>query len=672
MAPSRGRGAPRNKKVTAAPLAGGGASGGALNIDLAEFRDQIRAGRDAGTAMSVSDGLLETMSALDLTPGKKGYAAPTQQFIDSLQRVAVEHERNPGENVIEPYRQAFLKLMEADLVKADSLLNAAQLPDSVATALVGQQQGPLPPGGAFGEDVARKKMETLSPQAKAALLEAQEVSGALQAGRQLTLGQEPAAANVEGMQQLPLAQSTVDFDDTRQGKNLIGALTRLERSNPEIAGLVDAGTAYAPAPEDPPAPITRDQFPYSLSQMMGSRDLATPLYYRDDQAKTPQQIFYPLIKPVHNIRLLREWSGKPFVESLPPFSTTVGKLNKETERPPKASKGKLRVDKETKAVYHPQPEPETIVREGSVGPAYEYDVGQEPAVAQALSLIDKNVKPNPRFDPANPQAINPQTGQPYLEFTYPAALPARIKRLLSAQGAPEGGRVMLRYGTRPMSAAGERRLMGEGRGPMTRRREQLVNIIEGQSASVPKALQRLIGNKDAAPDLKAMVERAAVEGGILPLDEVAPYWRGNFTYIDPSDGQLYYGKLPPDILAPLIAQQLLIDNPGTMQSMVGTVRRAMEIYEQVEPSGRALKYMDESGAPQTFSPSKPYMEQIIEFYRSQGQPIPEIQMRESGLKRPGADQTSMMDPSMDPYMEMFPGLQRRMAPAASPLGSLIG
>ena len=240
---------------------------------------------------------------------------------------------------------------------------------------------------------------------------------------------------------------------------------------------------------------------------------------------------------------------------------------------------------------------------------------------------------------------------------------------------------MLRYGTRPMSAAGERRLMGEGRGPMTRRREQLVNIIEGQSSSVPPALQRLIGKADAPPDLRAAVEKAVLEGGILPLDDVAPYWRSNFTYIDPVDGQLYFGKLPPEILAPLIAQQLLIDNPGTMQSMVGTVRRAMEVYSQTGPTGRMLArhritkepiWVDESGTPYDYEPSATYDEAIKEYYESKGERIPKAKYRESGLTRPSADQTSMMDPSMDPYMEMFPGLQRRMAPAASPLGSLIG
>jgi len=216
---------------------------------------------------------------------------------------------------------------------------------------------------------------------------------------------------------------------------------------------------------------------------------------------------------------------------------------------------------------------------------------------------------------------------------------------------------------------------------MTRRREQLVNIIEGKSASVPKALQRLIGKEDADLDLRAAVEKATVEGGIFPLDEVAPYWRGNFQYIDPVDGQLYYGKLPPEILAPLIAQQLLIDNPGTIKSMLGTVRRAMEVYSHTEPTGRVLArhrrtkepiWLDESGVPRNYRPTPSYDKKIKEFYESRGLPIPEIKYRESGLDRPGADQTSMMLPSMDPSMEMFPGLQRRMAPATSPLGSLIG
>lgn len=624
-----GRGPSRFSKVTALPLAGGGAGGGSVNIDVSQFRDRVLANRDADTAMSVADGLAETMAGLDTALDAKGaIKPPLQQFVESLQRVAVEHEKSPAENVIEPYRQAFQKLVSRNPMQADAILRSSNLPEPTVSAL--SQQGPA--------KATRSRVESLAPEDVVALQEAQDISAALKAGREMTMGQEMAPNDLEGMQQVPLAQETALFDDTRQGKSLISRLVRLERERPAIEGLSDAGAAYAPMPEGPDAPKTRNEFPYSLSQLMGpeNKALAVGMYYRDEagRAKTPQQIMYPAIKGADNIRLLREMSGQPFVESLPPESSTVGSL----------TKGKVGSKN----------------AEGSVGDAYSYNIGEEEGVKQALQLIDQNSRRNTNYDPTDPEKINPETGEPYSEFTYTTTLPNRVQRLLEQAGHTAGGRVMLKYGTAAnMPASVERKMLNEGRTPLNRRREQLVNIIDGKTQSVPKALQRLIGDESTPADIRTTIEQAASGGGVLPLDEVAPYWRAHFTYRDPVDGQMYMGQLPPEILSPLIAQQLLIDNPGTMQSMVGAVQRSMQIYQQAPPSGRALEFLDENGSPRAFTPSKPYLMQIIEQYNQSGSPIPPIKSRPDGLKRPGAEEFSVSQP-------------RFQQSQFSPLASLVG
>jgi len=667
----RGSRRPPTPEVTV-PLAGGGTQSGSLDIDPKEFRGAVRAGRDAKKNLTVAGALFEDMSRLDTSPDAKGKPRPAMaQFAESLQRLAIEHQKAPGENLLEPYRQAMQRLMQKDPMQAEGILHAANLPPQVEMDLFSAGDSP---------DL-RAKVESLSPEDAAVLQDAQDLSSTIQTGRQLSMSQE-AAPNLEGMQRAGLAEEVPVFDDTRAGRNLIRQLANLEMQNPQIADLVDAGSAYAPAPVDSPASASRMDFPVSLQALMGSKAEAKKFYF-EDRDPGAQRVFYPLIKPAHNIRLLSELSGGNFVPALPPESSTVGKLNKGRAGSPSA--------------------------EGSVGDSYAYDVGQEPEVQKALSLIDQQTKMNPAYEP-DPAAMDLGEGSSLfdprallIKKQYEQTLPHQVRELLA--GGPTGGRVMLRYGTSSSPyASAERAIMRAGRSPLKKHRDSVFSVLEGSARTAPRGIQRLIPSTAqvmAVPPEKLLfdagftseqigsmspaqlqetvdslrqglinkadrddswVQNAIASGGILPLESVSPYFPAEFRgYLDPVDAKRYEGPLPPEMLSQTIAQQLLLDDPRVMTSLEPAVRRSMEIYQRFPAHGRMLDFMeggDPAGPPVLFDPSDAYKQDVQNFYESRGLPMPEIQSRPNPLKRPGALDFGMTGPRFQQTM--------------NPLASLIG
>lgn len=685
---ARGR-SPQSPSVDI-PLAGGGVSGGSLDIDTSEFRGAVRKARDSKKNLTVAGALFEDMLTASKQPNKDGKPpAALTQLADSLDRLAIEHEKSPGENLLEPYRQAMSRLADENPVAADRILQAieapraadAGLPESVAQEAQARrvqlassllQSDPQ-------ADALQGAAASLSPEDADTLQRAQELQAAIQTGRQMPMAQE-AAPGLEGMMQAGLAQDAPVFDDTRAGKNLVRQLAQLGLENPQIDPLIDAGVAYAPAPEQPPAPLTRGDFPVSLTDLMGSKAEAKKFFF-EDREPGAERVFLPLIKPAHNIRLLSELSGRGFVPALPPESSTVGKLTK--GRPGSKS------------------------AEGSVGDDYAYDVGREPAVEQALRLIDQQTKMNPAYEP-DPMAMDASEGSSLydpnalvIKKGFEKTLPHQIRQLLA--GGPSGGRVMLRYGTSASTDPGvERALLRAGRSPLKKQRDAVFSVLEGTAKTAPRGLQRLIPSdaqvrampaekvlfdagftseqiskmspaqlqETVASLRQGLMNRAARDdqavqsalgaGGILPLEGVAPYFPAEFRgYLDPVDRMLYEGPLPPELLTQTIAQGLLLDDRRVLSSLEPATRRSMEIYQRFPAHGRMLDFMegrDPTGTPVLFEPSQGYKSQVQDFYDALGIPMPEIQMRPNPLKRPGSLDFGMTGPRFQQTMNPLAAL----------------
>jgi hypothetical protein len=477
----------------------------------------------------------------------------------------------------------------------------------------------------------------LTPEQREALERAQDLSAALKTGRQIALGQEVAPNQVEGMQQVPLAGEIGLFDDTQQAREITRAIAGIVRKHPVIAGLIDAGPAVAPAPRGPLAAMDRGDFRVSLSNLLGGWDGAKPFFFEDRPSNVPPAI-KPLIKQAENVAALERITGQPFVPQLPADSSTVGALNKGVT-PEDLPKGYAQMTPSQKRRVLEDLE-STV--EGSVGERAQFGVNADPGVSQALKLIDENIpfaKGKRRIDLDS------------LEEKYPEVV-AEIRKIMASSDERFGGPVILKNQTTIDTRPEQRRsMLATGRGKLTRLREQLESIVEGKTKFIPTVLRERralsdLSDKPADPKAPAkfdpwaavepkyrairkqtgmeFVQRMLQQGGIFPLDEHASYWRGKFLFLDPDDGNVYYGRLTPGVLARTIAQQLVLENPAKFRQLTDMVRRSMEVYERLPATEAASQFLDQNGAPRAIAPTKTYLNTLVQLFESQGKPFQPI------------------------------------------------
>jgi hypothetical protein len=301
--------------------------------------------------------------------------------------------------------------------------------------------------------------------------------------------------------------------------------------------------------------------------------------------------------------------------------------------------------------------------EGSTGDRKAIGVGKDPQVALALATIDQGIEKGSR-------KINIDR----IEKDYPEVA-AVIRKIMAESDEKLGGPVIMREQTAIDIKAYERAaISATQRGKLTQLQEQLIAIIDGKTKYMPtvlrekkpkKATAGLIDEKPATKPKKAkaveskddpwsrvparsrnkqkreameMVNRAIEAGGIYPLDENASYWRGNFLFLDPDDGNVYYGRLTPGVLARTIAQQLLQDTGKNMRGLTAMVRRSMEVYEKLPPTKAAAQFMVEKDGklvPRTISPSKTYMDAMVKSFTDKGMEFAPI-VRLDALAEPPA------------------------------------
>lgn len=705
---------PRSRqKVAPAPLAGGGAEGGRLALDPSLVRQAIEDGRIADRNLTVGQDLTSTLTGLDVSPTNSGGMRPAAaQLVDSLHRAVVEDMRTPGDNSLEPYRAAIRGLMDngtGDPVEdarrigiarhiaenlSASLAQDKTIPPGAAPQVVAKlfSAQPLNPGGDTPRVPAAAQIATLPADQQELWREGRDYADAIRRGREMFASQSPLPNDPEGVGQSPLASEFGAFDDTRQGRDLFAAMARIEQKNPALRGLLDnPEVSMAPAGLDPAAPADRGDYAYSLTGLLGDYNTAKPFFYEDRPPGIERKL-YPAIAKADAVQAMAEATGKDFFPALPPQSSTSGPLDLLRTRDdgpegaamaPKSRAEKDESGNYTGRIFFEVPEDKASVPEGSVSTPdndyyYRTGVGQHPAIKKALGLVESKWSRNPDFDPSNPDAVDaagnriPQYKPQSEHFT------GVLNRLLEGEDVPQSGRVLIDYGTSGnMNASLERSIMGEGRSPQAKYRELVHKVMSGEHKAAPKALRGLVDGRPA-PDAAAAGPRDPMagmspqdrvaasgklqnlldQGGILPLDEMAGYWRGIYTYIDPADGKYYMGHLSPELLSRLIAQQLLIDNPHDIARLIPVVARSMEAYDMVPPSGKALEFYNENGMPRIMQPSGEYLKTMGEELQRRGiPPKPEVRLR--GM--PTTNQVSSTTPrfSQDQFR-------------ASPVSTLIG
>jgi len=489
---------------------------------------------------------------------------------------------------------------------------------------------------------AHKLLAGLGVEERVALERAQDLAAALKTGRQISLGQEVAPNQVEGMQRVPLAEDTEWFDNTEQARRLNQGIKDITRRYPALAGLIDTGPALAPSPRGPVSANDRGDYAVSLSQLLGSWDAAKPFFFEDRPPNVAASTL-PLFRQADNVAVLEKITGQPFYPALPAESSTVGMLNRGlTQDDLPANYSQMTPKQQAAARKKLQ---EKI--EGSTGDRKVYGVGDDAAVKLALQTID--------------QGIPLGQGQRRLDIDkveedYPEVA-AVIRKIMADSDEKLGGPVILRNQTTIDTKAYQRASINAGqRGKLSRLQEQLVAIIDGKSKFMPtvlrskavKATDGLVEESAATKTKKTkpkeaeydpwasvparsrnkrkreameMVNRAIEQGGIYPLDENASYWRGNFMFLDPDDGNVYYGRLTPGVLARTIAQQLLQDTGKNLRGLTAMIRRSIEVYERLPPTKAAAQFLVEKDGklvPRTMSPSKTYMDALVNSFTSKG------------------------------------------------------
>lgn len=649
VAPSQ---SPRHPRMTSRPgqmLEGGGTQSGSLDLPqegAPRPRVEIQEMREDAAAQSVGESLLTRM--------KSATDQQVQEFTDILATARMEADRGDP-RALRTYGYALNQLAQDDPAKWYDFFTAS--------GLTGDQW-----------------RSYFHPADEAAVPDAPVAAA-------------PTLGDVENFEQaMPLspAGGTIDLETLLAG---FGP-PRPAREGGELAAQA---TPFAPAEQ-----ATRADFPWRLSQFLTSqRDLegnprmeggriATPSqiaeqFYYDDRPAKDSRALYPEMESVANIQMLRQLSGLPFTPGLPAMSSSVGRLDRGS--PLQAMEVRRRVA--TAAQKAPSRIRELL--------ALAEQANSDPAIAAAIENNESVFLPRQTRDgdtklvptKVNPTGLSLDRWQQAVmgqasRLTNPGVAVARPGEFVGTVRAPM-------FANNDEAVAAARRLISEATefSPQSQAlafREGvdpaavqsavagLLDGYEGSAILAPQgafpaqalAADRQILNASRSPLQKNAEAIEAVLSGAeanLDLDRLAPYWRNeDFIAPDSSDGGLYRGQLPPDILATLIAQQVGRNDPRYIAMLVPHVARSMEALSgtRAPRPSRTSQY-----APPTFEPTRSWLDGVQKFYQRRGQPMPQLQQR--GVPAPANPATpDMTDTSMLPSTPRFAQYRN------NPLTSLVG
>lgn len=402
-----------------------------------------------------------------------------------------------------------------------------------------------------------------------------------------------------------------------------------------------------PAPALDRQEVTADQFPFTKAMFFGGSERAKNMQYDKRPRSAAREMMGPLRDYEIN-RIIAQESGLPL----------------ETARPGME------------------------IRPSDV----------HPNIIAAQKLVSEELARNRSFNPQKKIGlrellIDQARAQGIAETAIPHVVQAQLDNLPVARVAPEIGMAVrgllsdvdpdelgrfLPYGDAiaPRGTVGDRRLINRERSALAKNAAAIEAATYGESP-LPPRLDKTLNDPTASPLLRGLIEEGRDRGMILDLDRLAPWWR-NETMIAPhlQDLGMYKGQLPPEILATLLRQSMLDNDPRQIARLIEPTRQSMNLLNQLEPSAantRALYQWRRGKAgqpapppePRIFTPNGLWAEAVRNFYQHHQVPMPPVQAkpRISEKNIPKLNQSGML---------RLPANVGSTAYRTNPLTSLIG
>ena len=384
------------------------------------------------------------------------------------------------------------------------------------------------------------------------------------------------------------------------------------------------------SPAIPGAGATRADFPTRIAQLINSQndlegrprtdaagnimpasDIAKQFYY-DDRPPSSTREMFPELESVANIRMLAQLSGQPFQPVLP---NVVGRRS---EMPMVAND-------------FVRPAMDLISQHTTFSPetqSLSFREGVDPAELQAQirSMIGYAEPEQVQSLLAGLRGEHPTLSQYELEQA--------ARGTLGGYTGPTGIIPAGAYGGRGF----ERDILNTGRSVQQKMGEHIDSVLSGRT-------------RDLNLDL------------LTAGPARSPYWRDDrFIAPDTTDLGLYRGRLPPEIVATFIAQQMGRNEPSYIANLVPYVADAMQRQADTPAPAPARGYQFQ---PPHFEMTPEWLNMVNKFYEKRGVPRPPIQDR--GAMPAAQPSTPNLNTS-----SMMPNTPRFEQYRSNPLTSLIG
>lgn len=372
-------------------------------------------------------------------------------------------------------------------------------------------------------------------------------------------------------------------------------------------------------------------------------DIAKPYYYDERVSTGRDSALYSDLQRMAHIRELARLTNVPFEPRYVPYGGERFQVANETVRP-------LEDYLSERTTYSPQTNALTYndgVDQQTVSDYLNMQLGQapaDPALAPLLQGLTQAPDGSPRV------LENPDVMERMVRDVVAANPDEQRQALLAGltNNGPYEGPTQVQMSQRDMD------MMSVPRSQAMRMGEHIDEVLSGARDHLD--LDLLTGGPDRTP-----------------------YWRReDFLLPDPVTGELFYGPMPAEHLANLIAQQLGRNDPYYIKNLVPYVAQAMMMMQGTPaPTAKQKPY-----GPARTTNTPAYEATLVDYYKKRGvQPMPKIQLHPSLERRintvaPVEDvpqvmpEASPVTPAMDTSSMMRPGMRGRGR--FNPLTSLIG
>lgn len=455
----------------------------------------------------------------------------------------------------------------------------------------------------------------------------------------------------------PIPDRGIVLQDTPETRDAVAEMfpssdfdTGITAALADVAAGSDVSAVPAPAIDR--ADVTADQFPFTKAMYFGGSERAKNMNYDARPASAARELYGPLFD--HEvIRQLAQESGLPFMPAAGGQKTP--------DLDPRTAAAIELIERDLKANRSFRPTSKIGLRERLIDAARANGIeeGRIPFIVQQA------------MDRAPVSKLSPGVGDAVRGLLLRGEGP--LPREIDSAGNPvpvDWQYLPISQSRLPTYIEQDRPIINRERSPLAKNSAAIEAATYGESP-LPRRLEQILADHTANSTLRDQIAEAKQRGTILDLDKLAPWWR-NETMIAPhlDDLGLWQGQLPPEILATLIRQSMLDNDPKSIARLVDPVRQSMNLLNQIDPSAANIRALyrwrrGQSPEPRIFRPNASWAEAVNNFYRHHGVPVPAPQVK------------PVINPKNIPQLNQSGSLRlpSRLAPTpyrTNPLTSLIG